>query len=299
MTIREPTHAGTWYSADKTTLESQLDSFLGSAEVSISKNQRAKAIIAPHAGYRFSGATAAWSYKTIDPTDIKTIILMGPSHHVHLENRCALPPNNFTHYSTPLGPIELDTEILGDLRNQRDSVFLEFSIKSDEAEHSLEMHLPWIQHIMKNNDWKLVPIFVGTMSKEIEEYYASLLHPLFKKKDTLFIISSDFCHWGQRFRYCYILPECADMPLNDAIKALDMKMLEVIGKHDHDGFLRRLQSTSNTVCGRHPIGILLALVNVNPTKLTTELLHYSQSSKVQKTADSCVSYASCVTWSIG
>ena len=74
----------------------------------------------------------------------------------------------------------------------------------DELEHSLEMHLPMIRHIFNgtgDDAIKVVPIVVGSLSREKEAEYGQILAPFFERPDTVFLVSSDFCHWGFDFDY--------------------------------------------------------------------------------------------------
>ena len=142
----------------------------------------------------------------------------------------------------------------------------------DEFEHSLEMHLPMIKYVFSDNTGengrappKIVPIIVGNLTKEKEAEFGALLAPYFARPDTLFLISSDFCHWGQDFGYQpyeNFFGQFADeyTPVWEFIFALDMSGLELIENMDADAFHQYCEETENTICGRHPIGILLAIL---------------------------------------
>eukprot|EP00918_Siedleckia_nematoides_P007589 GHVU01016438.1.p3 GENE.GHVU01016438.1~~GHVU01016438.1.p3 ORF type:complete len:117 (+),score=16.15 GHVU01016438.1:396-746(+) len=113
----------------------------------------------------------------------------------------------------------------------------------------------------------------------------------------MFVISSDFCHWGDRFRYTY-LPR-SDIPVSTAIKQLDMRGVEFVTKHDFDGFDEYLRETDNTICGRNGIKVLLKLIGGasggSPPLMKTRLLAYSQSEELTEPSGSSVSYAAIVT----
>ncbi|CAF1497021.1 unnamed protein product, partial [Didymodactylos carnosus] len=138
--IRHASHAGSWYVDNSDRLNSQLTTWLnevgGGNKVDHGK---AQAIIAPHAGYTYSGPTAAYAYKQIDPTDIDRVFLLGPSHHYSL-NSCAL--TNHTHYETPFYNIKIDSQTSSLL--YKTGLFSTMTNDQDENEHSLEMHLPYI-----------------------------------------------------------------------------------------------------------------------------------------------------------
>ncbi|KAL8669466.1 MAG: hypothetical protein Q9168_005939, partial [Polycauliona sp. 1 TL-2023] len=153
MTTREASHAGSWYTDDGPTLSAQLQSWLDAVPSSIDNISPipppgARIIIAPHAGYSYSGPAAAYAYKCLDLSRCKHIFLLGPSHHLYLPT-CALPLPSLKTYSTPLGPIPLDTSTLSTLRSTNE--FTALPLEDDEAEHSLEMHLPYIRHLLSRS----------------------------------------------------------------------------------------------------------------------------------------------------
>jgi AmmeMemoRadiSam system protein B len=140
--IRDATHKGTWYNSDPKALEIELSNYLKCANV-VPKS-KAKAILVPHAGYRYSGQTAAFGYKLIKPSEFDTIVLLGPSHKVWLDS-CAL--SKCAQYATPFGNIDIDTVAVEKLYESKEFVYMDLNV--DENEHSLEMHLPFIFHTMR------------------------------------------------------------------------------------------------------------------------------------------------------
>jgi len=176
--IRRAAVAGSFYPQNKHELYSTVDTLLGErGEI----DKSIKAIIAPHAGYIYSGATAAELYKLIDK-NFSRVILMGPSHHVAFKG---MATSSAKYYETPLGLIELDTEIIQEISAQ--------TVCLDQAhlnEHSLEVHLPFLQQHL--NNFKLVPIVIGDAKKEA---VASLIERLWGGQETLILISSDMSHF--------------------------------------------------------------------------------------------------------
>ncbi|KAJ3416821.1 2-oxoglutarate dehydrogenase complex E2 component [Chytridiales sp. JEL 0842] len=197
--------------------------------------------------------------------------------------------------------------------------FGEMDLEVDEEEHSIEMHLPYVYKIMEGckKPFKIVPILVGAINPTREALYGRLLAPYLADPTTLFVISSDFCHWGSRFRYTRRTSK--DVPIYKSIEGMDREGMDIIEKMDADGFVAYLKKTGNTICGRHPISVLLralehlkndgggqASVNnkrkiedvdesVGAPKLEKEssaavrrlkFIHYAQSSKVQKESES-------------
>jgi AmmeMemoRadiSam system protein B len=107
---RPASHAGSWYTDNTNALNRELTTNLSNAERT---KPFAKAVIGPHAGYRFSGPTAAWAYIHINPDQFTKVFLLGPSHRISFEG-CALPAT--TSYSTPVGDLPIDTNIVNQLQ---------------------------------------------------------------------------------------------------------------------------------------------------------------------------------------
>lgn len=158
----------------------------------------------------------------------------------------------------------------------------------------------------------VTPILVGNTSASSEASYGRLLAPYLADSTSLFIISSDFAHWGTRFRYTYYQPasgpaqhlkSSAQSPtspaIHESIKAVDMECVEVAESGSHEAWLEVLRRTGNTVCGRHPIGILLAAIEelkkqglVQQDRGKLKFVRYERSSEVRRVDESSVSYCS-------
>ena len=119
----------------------------------------------------------------------------------------------------------------------------------------------------------LIPILVGSTSASTEKAFGKLLAPYLSDPTSIFIASSDFCHWGTRFRYTYYedgnggatnltssSPRPTDPLIHESIAEVDMQCVYAVESGVHDEFLSILNLTGNTVCGRHPIGVLMAAV---------------------------------------
>ncbi|CAE7214536.1 unnamed protein product [Rhizoctonia solani] len=322
MSVRRATHAGSWYTNNTATLDSQLDGWLalvqdGAVEGFHPPVAGCKAIIAPHAGYSYSGPAAAWAYKSIDTTGIKRVFILGPSHHVYL-NTCAL--SKCQSYETPIGSLPLDLDTIAELRGT--GAFKDMDLSTDEDEHSIEMHLPYVRKIFAGLDIKVVPILVGAINQTQEAEFGALLAPYLVQPDTVCVVSSDFCHWGTRFSYTFYYPSPdssptrlsrndqinKEHPIHQSITALDKKAMDILtlpteapdnktAAQTHDAFAGYLHETKNTICGRHPIGVLLgALAELekgdSPKASTIKWVRYEQSSACEHIRDSSVSYAS-------
>eukprot|EP00730_Choanoeca_flexa_P016997 TRINITY_DN8126_c0_g1_i2.p1 TRINITY_DN8126_c0_g1~~TRINITY_DN8126_c0_g1_i2.p1 ORF type:complete len:295 (+),score=46.00 TRINITY_DN8126_c0_g1_i2:56-940(+) len=284
--IRTASHAGSWYTDDGQRLSRQLQTWL--REAGEAESQPVRAIIAPHAGYSYSGPTAAFAYKELIPDNIKRIFILGPSHHVYLPG-CALTEQDV--YETPIGNLTIDRTINDEL--SATGQFETMSKAVDEDEHSIEMHLPYVAELVRDHDVTVVPILVGALNKDGEARYGRLLAPYLRDESNFFIISSDFCHWGRRFQY----QPGTNAPNGDIFKhieALDREGMKLIEEQKTDEFHDYLKRTRNTICGRHPISVLLHGLDAvrNDHDIQIRFLRYAQSSAVRSKSDSSVSYAS-------
>uniref|UniRef100_H0VUJ9 Protein MEMO1 n=1 Tax=Cavia porcellus TaxID=10141 RepID=H0VUJ9_CAVPO len=178
-------------------LNAQLEGWLSQVQ---STKRPARAIIAPHAGYTYCGSCAAHAYKQVDPSITRRIFILGPSHHVPL-SRCALSSVDI--YRTPLYDLRIDQKIYGEL--WKTGMFERMSLQTDEDEHSIEMHLPYTAKAMESHkdEFTIIPVLVGALSESKEQEFGKLFSKYLADPSNLFVVSSDFCHWGQRFRYSY------------------------------------------------------------------------------------------------
>ncbi|XP_072023601.1 LOW QUALITY PROTEIN: protein MEMO1-like [Amphiura filiformis] len=286
---RSASHAGSWYSGSGQKLSSELDNWLANANAT---HTPAKAVIAPHAGYAYCGACSAWAYKQIDPSNIKRVFILGPSHHVYLSG-CAV--TSCESYETPLGDLPIDREICSEL--VKTGHFQKMNKSVDEDEHSIEMHLPYVAKVFENYQgrFKIVPVLVGSLKADKEQSYGRIFSKYLKDPQNLFIISSDFCHWGSRFSYTY--HDKSYGKIYQSIEAVDKMGMDLIEQVDPRGFHSYLKEFGNTICGRHPIAVLLHAVDTLASesgngKMSLQILAISQSNKCKTDSDSSVSYAS-------
>ncbi|KIM66160.1 hypothetical protein SCLCIDRAFT_1211382 [Scleroderma citrinum Foug A] len=325
-TLRRATHAGSWYSGDDNQLRQELSEWLATVKPAEEQGYDppvagCKAIIAPHAGYSYSGQAAAWAYKSINTTGIKRVFILGPSHHVYL-TRCEV--SDCDYYDTPLGRLRIDKAINNELL--KTGKFQSMKLDTDEDEHSIEMHLPYVYYTFHGCDVTVVPILVGAINKAQEAEYGSILAPYLADPGNFFVVSSDFCHWGTRFRYTFYYPEplpssvagvrlksygpqpydLLQRPIHSSISDLDheaMDTLTILPKSEvdapaaqsHTKFSEYLDRTGNTICGRHPIGVLLGALSElekNGKCAKIEWVRYEKSSECHSVRDSSVSYAS-------
>lgn len=259
------------------------------------------------------------------------MFILGPSHTYYLRG-CAL--TTFGRYETPFGDLVVDKATTTELRQT--GRFSEMPPRREVDEHSLEMHIPFLWKRFEqtfgddsNKYPPIVPILVGDGSEEEEKSFGRLFSRYLKDPETAWIISSDFCHWGSRFNY---RPEFHDGSIRDldapkkrglkqdplqarpdwstlakdperpeiheVIRVLDQMAMDAVESGAHSEFYKTIHDTQNTVCGRHPIGVVMAGLEalaeegLGEGKGKFKFVQYQRSNLVKKPHDFSVSYAS-------
>lgn len=234
-TIRPAAVAGLFYPAEADDLDAAVTAYLATET---GAGPLPKAIIAPHAGYIYSGAVAASVYARLRQAHetIRRVVLVGPSHRVGFRG---LAVTSASAYATPLGTVALDRDAIDGLMG------LPGIIEFDAAhgpEHSLEVHLPFLQKLL--DDFTLVPIVAGDASAD---EVAAVLAALWGGPETLIVISSDLSHFLD-----YDDARIIDAATTAAIEHLDPDALT----HHH-------------ACGRVPVGGLLTLARKRRLRVST------------------------------
>jgi AmmeMemoRadiSam system protein B len=221
--IRQPAVAGAFYPDDPRELRGQLAEYLGAAHV---EGGVPKALIAPHAGYVYSGPVAASAYALLAPARrvITRVILLGPAHRVAFFG-LALPSHDV--FVTPLGPVTVDGSAAAQLRDLPQVRVMD---APHAREHSLEVHLPFLQHVL--GEFRVVPLVVGDASAaDVGE----VIERLWGGPETLIVVSSDLSHYHD-----YQTARHLDGVTSRAIEELRYEDLDV-----------------DSACGRVPVSGLL------------------------------------------
>jgi AmmeMemoRadiSam system protein B len=257
MDVRPAAVAGTFYPGDARSLAAELKGYLGLARSAPSR-KAPKALIAPHAGYIYSGPIAASAYALLAPCRgrIRRVVLAGPAHRIHVSG-AAVPSARA--FDSPLGPVAIDREAVEKLLALP---FVEVSDAAHAREHSLEVHIPFLQSVL--GDFALVPIVVGDAAPE---QMARILEDVWGGDETLVVVSSDLSHYMP-----YEAARIRDRRTADSIAAFDAHI-------DPD-----------EACGAMPINGLLTLARKRT--MTIELLDLRNSGDTAGDKDHVVGYAS-------
>ena len=331
MSGRPATHSGSWYDINPQELDKQLQKNLDNAKKTVDGIEGARLIISPHAGYKYCGDTMAYSYAALDLNPrVKRIFVLGPSHHVYFRNQIFVSP--FESIETPLGDLKVDTEFCEKLvreKNNTGKLFTYMDADTDLGEHSLEMQFPMIAKALawrglSLDEVKVVPLLVSNNTEETDDKLARVLVQNLMDPSNIFIISSDFCHWGRRFQFTGYVgsEEELEESLNEeteiemltlrsklphhrvaiweSVKILDQFAMSTLNKSNNPekyaNWVKYLDTTGNTICGAKPILLVLKMFALESfssrPKVIFQWPHYSQSSRVESVSDSSVSYSS-------
>lgn len=280
--VRPPVLAGQWYPAGVGELAFTVDSFIARAtELPVVKDLRI--LVLPHAGYAFSGQVAAFGYALAKSQNPGLIVVMAPPHRAFVRG-VALSSSDY--FETPLGKVKIDRDTTLEL--SKSPRFL-INDEAHRLEHSIEIHLPFLQRIYgrkMEGAIPVLPLLVGDLENSEKEIAMSLLAKI-RNRNPLIIVSSDFTHYGPRFEYVPVFGKTTK-DLKEGLKNLDMGAINPILAFDRRGFSRYVGTTGITVCGRNPIYLALSL----PLHVTdAKLLKYDTSCNITGECDHSVSYA--------
>ena len=234
----EPQVAGQFYDADPAKLRKAVKTYIDTAAFRASAELKGRdifGIIAPHAGYVYSGPVAGEAYRSVVGRPYKTVVVMALSHRRQASKLAVLKRPA---YDTPLGSVEIDLDAVarltgehGDLFDANETVF--------QGEHSLEVQLPFVQTALP--DAKIIPIIAAVYDETVIASAAAVLFDMFgDRKDVLFVASTDLTHF---------------MPYEDAVK-YDTHLLELIDSWRIEEW-KEVAPTKKGMCGFLPVLTLL------------------------------------------
>ncbi len=279
MFVRNPVFAGTFYPEKKEEIKSLIDRLFAQGPkktpYKISPGKKILGVISPHAGYAYSGRTAAYAYYELSKTRPKTVVIIGPNHSGLGNNEISLL--DFGSYKTPLGDVAIDSDAAKVIieNSNAASDFLAHS-----QEHSIEVQLPFLQYIYEGHDFKIVPIVLSSPSLSELERLAGAIRKL---SDYAVVVSSDFTHYGRSYGYTPF-----KKATKEALFEHDSRAIDFIMHRDARAFYEASKNT--TICGKDGIVVLTLLareLNAKP-----KFLNYSTSAETSSDYENIVGYAS-------
>lgn len=212
--IRKPIVSDQFYPGNPDILKKTVLSYLKDVKI----DGDIIGIISPHAGYPYSGPTAAYGYSAIKNKNIKTVILIGPSHRAYFDGISIYDKGKWL---TPLGEVTIDEEISKKL--MKENTKIRFIQDAHTYEHSLEVQIPFLQIVLK--DFKIVPLVMGVQNEDnIEILSKALVNVLKYEKDFVLIASSDFYH-GESYKEAKEINDSVVKYINDFSTADFLKFI--------------------------------------------------------------------------
>jgi hypothetical protein len=240
--VRQAGVAGGFYPADPKALSAMIDDMLAHAASSqppilVPTNDPILAVVAPHAGYQFSGPVAAYTYAALKGRKFSRVVVIAPSHYEAFDFTSVFDGDA---YATPLGVVPVDKAFAKQLAGMSSTMRLSSQGHTPTqagAEHALEVELPWLQRVL--GDFELVPVVMGDQSYENSRALGVALAKLIQgnDKDTLIVASSDLSHYH---------------PYDEAVK-IDHKTLNALQTWDYFSMSRNFQARIWEACGGAPI----------------------------------------------
>jgi AmmeMemoRadiSam system protein B/AmmeMemoRadiSam system protein A len=269
--IRESILAGSWYPGDPKRLRQDVETYLGKASAADLQGQLV-ALIAPHAGYSYSGQVAASAYKLLEHQKFETVVIIAPSHRAYFSGVSVYDRGGFR---TPLGVVPLDGELVRALEERDHRI--RYVAEAQAQEHSLEIQLPFLQVVMPG--FKLVPLIMGDQSFASCQWLAEAVADTIGKKSVLVVASTDLSHFH---------------PYQDA-KKLDQVVLDEVNAFDPRGLSENLQSGKCEACGGGPV-VTAMLIARKLGANKSQVLRYANSGDVTGDRSGVVGYMAAAMW---
>jgi AmmeMemoRadiSam system protein B/AmmeMemoRadiSam system protein A len=280
---RPPVAAGRFYSAHAEKLEIEIENMIAEAEslvhFKVPNDETVMALIAPHAGYVFSGHVAASAFvllKDISPR--KKVFLIGSSHHTDFNGASIY---NIGDYLTPFGKVRVDTNLSTQIIER--SKLFSFVQAAHAHEHSLEVMLPFLQYFWKD-EFEIIPVILATHSKDICKQFADELQPYFTPEN-LFVVSTDLAHY----------PSYRDAVKTDklTVEAIISGNPEVLFQQIASNSTKKIPNLSTSMCGWTSVATLMYLAqNLKDKKYYPLLYQNSGDASTYGDKDRVVGYQS-------
>ncbi len=266
-TVRQPVVAGTFYPGSTKTLERDVDDMLDRAKL---PDQYGKllGLVSPHAGYMYSGFTAAHGYKALKGRRYDAVIVVGPSHQEYFSGISIYPG---TRYRTPLGEVPIHEEIRS--RIVGGSKRISLSVAGHRTEHSVEVQIPFLQRVL--GTFSFVPIVMGDQTPDLCKVLAESVVSAVSGYSVLLVASSDLSHYH---------------PYEDAV-GLDRRVIDLVESYQPLELMESLQHRRLEACGGGPItAVMLAAKSLGAN--TAQVIHYCNSGDVTGDRSGVVGYLS-------
>ncbi len=271
--IRKPVVAGMFYPGSAAQLRRDVQSMLADVPER-SGTGKVIAAIVPHAGYIYSGKTAAAAYAALRQSDAETVVIVSPSHREHFFSASIYEGDA---YETPLGAVEIDTILRSRLVKSDEHIIV--GMEGHHGEHAIEVQLPFLQEVLPGK--KILPIVMGNQKRQLCYLLGQKLAECLVGKSVVLIASSDLSHY---YRY-------------DIAQQLDQIVIDDVNQFDYEKLMNDLESEKTEACGGGPIvSVLIAASQLGGTKAS--VLAHCNSGDVTGDREGVVGYMAAVIESV-
>lgn len=236
LAVRRPVVAGTFYPGDPGKLSADINAYLEAADTEPVEGT-VYGLIAPHAGYVYSGGVAATAYASLSGRDYDSVIVVAPSHRVAFRGSSVYGGDA---YETPLGRVRIDSELADSIRDPARGI--DYDPRAHASEHSLEVQVPFLQTTL--GDFSLVAVVMGEQSEQHVRLLASALADAVRgagDRSVLLVASTDLSHYHDQ----------------DTAVELDSNVLEAVRNFDPEGLLASLARGECEACGGGPAAAVM------------------------------------------
>ncbi len=269
--VRLPAVSGTFYPANAQVLRKEIEGYLSKARPG-STPKGVMGLISPHAGFMYSGQTAAYGYKCLSGDSFDTVIIVAPSHRSFFVGVAA---DDRSLYRTPLGDIPVDVGLVAKLIESDN--LIRPNPKVHEGEHSLEVQLPFLQYVI--GSFKLVPLIMGTQDPDSCKRLAEVIYGCVRdgKEKVLIVGSTDLSHY---------------YPYDHAVE-LDSVVMKHLERFDVEGMVKDQMVERYEACGAGPMVVAMMTCRSMGSN-ASKVLNYANSGDVSGDRSSVVGYISCI-----
>ena len=266
--VRPSPFAGTWYSDDPAMLRRQIDAFLDDANLPDLQGQ-VTAVIAPHAGHRYSGQTAGHAFATVRGQQRDLVVVVSPMHGPF---PASLITSAHQAYATPLGDVSIDQDALAELNENLRQDGMSLTPVANDQEHSLEIELPFLQRAL-TGPWQLLPVMVRSQSPLVTRRLGMAMAQVMAGRNGLLVASTDLSHFYPQ----------------EMAEALDQEMLRRIRSFNPNDLFTAERNGKGFACGVGAVAaVLWAAREMGANHI--EILHYSTSGDQTGDRSSVVGY---------
>lgn len=269
--IRYPAVAGLFYPEDPDELKKSIEKFFKKIPESPSLG-KIYSLIVPHAGYIYSGQTAAYAYKLLKDNPVETIIIISPSHREYFQG---ISIYNGDFYRTPLGDVPINKELRNIIIKNNKRIIV--SERGHREEHAIEVQLPFLQTVLSK--FLIVPIIIGDQRPEYCNDLINILSTSLRNENVILIASTDLSHYHPA----------------DAADQLDQIIIKDIGEFNHTKLMADIQNEKAEACGGGPAVVVLATSKILGAD-SVKVLHHCNSGDITGDRSAVVGYLSAVTY---